>query len=340
VIESIDTEAGMNATAEVPRNRMARRVRPAPVAIPDPLFILSPPRSFTSVVCAMLGQHSEMYGLLETGLFNAFTMREWWNSRRRVGLLRCVAQLFFGEQTEASIRDAEAWLKRRLNFRTPYIFELLAAQVAPRMLVDKTPAMVYEIETMEWTNEMFPNARYLYMQRHPRGFGESVMKHVLRVAADKNSPPPRWLMHLAPEETYRPLRNWDLPLRDPQWDWHNLHTNILTFLESIPAERQMMMRGEDLLAYPDKNLRAITKWLGLRSDDAVIEEMKHPERGPYSFVGPPNARLGTSRYFLENPALRADRAKTPSLDGPLPWREDGSGFDRVVKRLALSFGYT
>ena len=32
----------------------------------EPLFILAPPRSFTSVVCAMIGNHPQMLGLPET----------------------------------------------------------------------------------------------------------------------------------------------------------------------------------------------------------------------------------------------------------------------------------
>ena len=37
----------------------------------QPLFILAPPRSFTTVTSAMIGQHPEMYGLPETNLFVA-----------------------------------------------------------------------------------------------------------------------------------------------------------------------------------------------------------------------------------------------------------------------------
>ena len=318
---------------------------PVTQVVPDPVFILSPPRCFTSVVCAMLGQHPQMYGLPETGLFNVPTMEQWWETSRHVGLLRCVAQLIFGEQTENSVRHAEAWLKRRLCFTTSYVFELIADRVAPRRLVEKTPAMVYEYETMARTNEMFPGARYLHLLRHPRGHGNSVMNHVLHLAAEHDTVPPRWVQHVAkPDEpervTARRRNRAEPPLRDPQWEWYTLHNNILQFLETIPPERKLVMRGEDLLADPDPNLRTITKWLGFQFDDAAIEEMKHPERGPYSFIGPKNARFGTSRYFLEKPALRSDRGKPLSLQGPLAWREDDAWFAPAVRRLALSFGYS
>jgi hypothetical protein len=312
----------------------------------SPLFILSAPRSFTSVVCAMLGQHPDMYGLLETGLFNAGTMEAWWETARPAGLLRCVAELFFCDQSDEAVRCARAWLKRRLNFSTAYIFELIAERVAPRIPVDKTPAMAFDLEAMYRTNEMFPNARYLHLLRHPRGQCESVMNHGLRMAAEQHTPPPRWLRHLAPiggvavpeAVPNRDLRR-DPVLRDPQWGWYTLHNNIIEFLESVPRDRKITIRGEDLLANPDEELSAIVNWLGLSDAPESIEEMKHPERGPFSFVGPPSARFGTSRYFLQQPELRTDRAAPLSLEGPLAWREDGGEFAPRVKRLARYFGY-
>ena len=324
-----------------------RRRREASPPVSFPLFILSAPRSFTSVVCAMLGQHPEMYGLLETGLFNVETMEEWWATARRAGLLRCIAELFFDDQTDRSIRQAEAWLKRRLSFTTAYVFELIGERVAPRTLIDKTPAMAFEVAAMLRTDDMFPGARYLHLLRHPRGQCESVMNHTLRMAEEQHAPPPLWVRHLVPPDgtdARTPLppprrANGPAGLRDPQWRWYELHNNILEFLEGIPMERKLTMRGEDLLADPDSGLRTIASWLGLSCDDGVVEEMKHPERGPYSFVGPPSARFGTSRYFLQQPALRPDRAAPLSLDGPLAWRADGGGFAHRVRRLAEYFGY-
>src|SRR5712692_735035 len=79
------------------------------------LIILGPPRSFTTVVSAMLGQHPQMYGLPEIHLFVAETMEEWWQQCANAtfnmdhGLIRVVAQLFFGGQTEVSASRAAGW---------------------------------------------------------------------------------------------------------------------------------------------------------------------------------------------------------------------------------------
>src|ERR1700692_2311632 len=108
------------------------------------LVILAPPRSFTSVVSAMLGQHPQTYGLAETHLFCGETMWEWWRQCDEAtfdmdhGLRRVVAELFFGGQTEKNVSRAAGWLQRRAHFTTRLIFEELAKKVHPRILIDKS----------------------------------------------------------------------------------------------------------------------------------------------------------------------------------------------------------
>src|SRR5215469_18178227 len=105
------------------------------------LVILGPPRSFTTVVSAMLGQHPQMYGLPEVHLFTAETMAEWWRQCAEAtfnmdhGLVRVAAQLFFGDQSEDNSRRAAGWLQRRTHFTTGLLLETLAERVRPRMLV-------------------------------------------------------------------------------------------------------------------------------------------------------------------------------------------------------------
>ena len=65
----------------------------------EPLFILCPLRSYSSLVCMMLGQHPEMYGLLELNLFLEDSLgdlvRRHQSQRPHAihGLLRTLAQL-------------------------------------------------------------------------------------------------------------------------------------------------------------------------------------------------------------------------------------------------------
>ena len=52
-----------------------RKTRPRFATARPPVFILAPPRSYTTLICAMLGQHPELYGLPELHLFIAERMK-------------------------------------------------------------------------------------------------------------------------------------------------------------------------------------------------------------------------------------------------------------------------
>jgi hypothetical protein len=312
------------------------------------LVLLAPPRSFTTILSAMLGQHPQMYGLPEVHLFVARTMEEWWNLCSKAtfnmdhGLLRVVAQLIFGDQTEYTVKQAMGWLRRRAHCSTAEIVETLAQQVDPRILVDKSPSVVYRPEFLRHIFEMFPQARFIHLLRHPRGHGESVMKYLRARHQMGAVPATHWLLQLAgypslsvvEDDVIEPSSDLD-----PQRAWYVLNMNICNFLSSVPAHQQIQIRGEDALANPDQELVRIACWLGLRVDEEAVREMKHPERSPYARYGPPGAHFGNDRNFLHDPVLHSEVARPNSLKGPLSWRQDGSGFLPQVTELAEQFGY-
>src|SRR5215469_6536279 len=135
------------------------------------VFILAPPRSFSSVICAMLGQHPQMYGLPELQLFMSETVGEWWDLCRQTpfpashGLLRAVAQICFSEQTDHSVRLAAEWIRQRLNFTTGSILEALADRVHPLLLVEKSSGLVYRLGFLRRSYANFPQARFIHLVR-------------------------------------------------------------------------------------------------------------------------------------------------------------------------------
>jgi hypothetical protein len=297
----------------------------------DPVLILAPPRSFTSVVCGMLGQHPQLYGLPEVNLFVAETMAERagfiavprWSEH---GLLRAVAELFGGAQTPQTVALAERWLEIRANCSCVSVFRELAERVSPRVLVEKSPRSVMSVEYLYRAVQAFPETRFIHLLRHPRTQGESLWK-------------------LGGELAARNMRGLDYgtdpPTVDFQKAWYSMNVNILTFLAGLPEEQQLQIRGEQIMRDPATHLREIAGWLGLRTDDQAVEAMLHPERSPFACVGPVGAALGNDPSFLREPALRPIKSDSqePSLDGPLPWREDGGEFSDEVRELAMEFGY-
>jgi len=313
-----------------------------------PLFVLAPPRSFTSVVGTMLGQHPQLYGLPETHLFGSETMAQWWAKcdaqtfPRADGLVRAVAELVFGGQTEDTVRSAIEWLKERTHYTTAMTHEILAVRAHPRGLVEKSPSIVYSIQFLERIRTAFPGARFLHLVRHPRTHGESVMRFLDEQRRRRTIPPSHWLIYLSTYPTLSPEREsvaQPASELDPQKGWYVLNNNVRTFFETLSDDQKCMVRGEDILSAPDAALRNIAAWMGIRTDAAAIEAMKHPERSPYACYGPHGARYGNDEFFLRNPVLRPERAESPGLDGPLSWRRDGKELLPEVKRLAREFGY-
>ena len=119
-----------------------------------------------------------------------------------------------------------------------------------------------------------------------------------------------------------------------------MQKNITGFLAEIPAERQMQLHGETVLNNREAGLKQICQWLGLADDQAAMEAMLHPEDSPYACLGPLGAHLGNDINFLRSPKLRDGEIRTATLDGPLPWREDGQGFSPEVADLARELGYS
>jgi len=286
-----------------------------------------------------------MHGLPETHLFGDETIAMWSGRSSQAeypmadGLLRAIAQIFFKEQTESSVRLAAGWLRRRSTSTSGMILEELASAIYPSILIEKSPSTVHTVDSMHRVRRFFPQAKFIHLVRHPRGHSESVLKYVDELA--RLGPVPGWLTCLAsfPYSSAAEEAGSPHSLVDPQRGWYVLNANIVLFLESIPSDQWMMIRGEDLLSDLHRGLQQIASWMGLRTDNDAIEEMKHPERSPYACFGPPGARFGNDILFLQSPAARPPRAEPYSLEGPLGWRLDGAGFLPEVKELALHFGY-
>jgi hypothetical protein len=322
-------------------------MHPFSYVIPDPVIVMALPRSFGALTGAMLGQHPQMYGLPETHLFGCETMAEWCDRSSNEtfnmadGLVRVVAQLYFGAQDETAVAQSKAWLRRRRDFTTGFLLETLAERVSPRILVDKSPSIVYSIASMQRALSMFPLGKFIHLVQHPRGFAESVMKSI-RDAAE-NGPVPPWMLNLASFSAAPPIEGDPAPLYedlDPQRGWYALNMNICTFLESVAESQKLVVRWEDLMGDPSQELRRIADWVGVRSDAEAIEEMYHPERSPYACLGPPSARYGSDYGFLAQPTFAPALTDAQSLDGALGWRRDGTEFTTAVKELARRFGYS
>ncbi|MEM7155176.1 MAG: sulfotransferase [Myxococcota bacterium] len=299
----------------------------------QPLFLLAPPRSYTSLINAMLGQHPEAFGLPELCLFNGRRLKDLWtretdeisdNTRARQGILRAVAEIYGGEQTKATVTMASHWAAAREDMPVGEVYRELVAKIDPLIPVEKSPAYTIALERMLAMDEAFPEARYLHLTRHPVGQCKSVMK-----------------MNWGAFALYVNSMEFqgDRAVIEPQYAWYDLNINILNFLDIIPEHRKLRVRGEDIMSDPPRQLAKICRWLAIRDDEQAVDDMMHPERSPFACFGPLTAMFGNDPNFLRGPTFRPHKVKVPRLDQPVPWRDDGEGLHPRVVELAQEFGY-
>ncbi len=277
----------------------------------DPLFILAPPGSFGSLLCAMIGQHPQMYDLPRVNLFAGETYQDLsgrYGNRSHMldGLLRAVAELVFGSQTSEAAEMAQEWLQEDIQADTASIYRELVERAAPKSVVDASCTYVSDPDALLRMRNAFPNARYLHLLRHPASTCESIYASF-------------------PRRRPSPDKLWLFP-----------HLDIIEFLEGIPSEQHVQLRMEDLLADPEVYLKQIAEWLEVRTSAQCIAAMLHPERSRFAVYGPANAKFGNDPDFLKNPILT--ECLTDRLACPLSWDPDLI-FSDETKQYARLFGF-
>jgi hypothetical protein len=294
-----------------------------------PVFVLAPPRSYSSVVATMIGQHPELAGLPELKLFAYRSIAEmeaslprYWRERgfthRSPGLVRALAQLEFGDQEPDSIERARAWLEDRPHWSGAHVFDALLSRLQPRTAVEKSPENVATDAALRRLARAYPNARYLHLTRHPVTTQMSMVEHRRRTV---------------------PSHPLDGQPMAGIAAWLDVHQRIVRFLAPLVPERVMRVRAEDVLNDPQRQLTSIAGWLGLRADAAAVAAMCHPEASPYARFGPAGSGVigGLDPGFLHDPIPRAVELPR-SMERPAGWLGDARPWRRTVA-LASSFGY-
>lgn len=299
------------------------------------VMLLVPPRSFSSLVSTMIGQHPEMYGFPELHVMMRETIGEALVRERRrdqflgpSGLLRALAELEFGGQSAENVLNAANWLEDRSDWKSKdvinYVVDLAAQKTGAKFCVEKTPSMMENPIALERVRRSFPDALFIHVTRHPANHLKSINEYI-----DKYIP--RHSPEVREQMRKRAIGNWPVT-----------HRNILDFCQSLAPGQYIRIRGEDVLSNATGAMRQVAGWLGLRTDDDAIAAMLRPEDSPYACLGPPNATFGNDPKFVFSPAFRAGNPRLPSMEsflqGPEAQRLDEPRREYLAQ-LAYCLGY-
>jgi hypothetical protein len=214
---------------------------------PQAIFILSAPRSGTTLLRVVLAGHSRLFAPPELDLLTFPTLAARHealskaDSFRLEGTIRAIMAVHHCnvEQAQKIMAEYEA-----RNLTTQQFYTRLQEWVAPQILVDKSITYANNLETLERAEAYFENALYIHLLRHPYGMVHSFED----VRLDR--------IYFREQQQFSVRELGELT-------WLINHQNILTFLKQVPAERQYRLKYETLVQEPEKTAKALSSFLGL-----------------------------------------------------------------------------
>nr|AAT70108.1 CurM [Lyngbya majuscula] len=284
------------ATKSSPSGNSAR---PASVSsrLPGIIFILSSPRSGSTLLRVMLAGHSSLFSPPELHLLPFNTMKER-QEQLNLSYLGEGLQKTFMEVKNLDATASQALIKdlESQNLSIQQVYGMLQENIAPRLLVDKSPTYAMEPTILERGEALFANSKYIYLVRHPY----SVIESFVRMRMQK-------LVGLGEENPYRVAEQV----------WAKSNQNILNFLSQLEPERQHQIRYEDLVKKPQQVLSQLCDFLNVPFEPELLQ----PYQGDRMTGGVHQKSLSISDpNFLKHNTIDeslADKWKTIQLPYPL-----------------------
>ncbi len=307
--------------------------RPAPMTgkptrkNPPAVFVLSPPRSGSTLLRAMLGGHHDLFSPPELYLlsFNTLADRKaWFSGSQRFqleGNIRALMQIRNQplEEVQAFMADLEG-----KAYPTQDYYRLMQEWLGKRLIVDKTPAYAIHPETLDRAEEYFDDAIYIHLLRHPYGMIRSFEEAKLEQL---------WYPRLVGADAGHPDASPYGRRQLAEMIWLILHENILAFLKKIPAARQFQLRFENVVQQPEVAMRDVCAKLGLDYAPDMIKPQGDQKQRMTDGIHAVSRMIGDPK-FHQHKKIESGVAETWKSAYEIDFLSD------ATVALAQSLGYT
>ncbi len=318
-VESGTTAQVDGSKVETMRQVVASRYPPDERATaaknPPAVFILSAPRSGTTLLRVMLAGHPGLFSPPELALLSfrdlgersaAFAGRdEGWLE----GLLRAVMEIK-GCGLERAREIVEQ--HEREGASTREFYATLQEWIGERVLVDKTTTYAISAQTLERAETYFDDALYVHLVRRPAAMVQSYMNSKLDQVFGHGYPF---------SERERAELFWLVSNR-----------NIVEFFERIPERRRCFLRFEDLVRDPAGAMRDLCRFLGLEFDPEMLQPYRDTGGKMTDGVHPESKMVGDPKFHAHR-EIKAEMAEKWSSMPP------GDELSALTLELAESLGY-
>jgi len=258
--------------------------------VPDIGFILSAPRSGSTLLRVMLAGHPNLFVPPELHLLPFATMQQraetLADSYLDEGLVRALMELRNCDAEQAKREVADLIVEE-----TPIqeIYRLLCSAAGGRRVIDKSPSYAAYVETLHRAERLCSMPRYIHLVRHPYAvIGSFVRQRMDRLIGADGADP----FELA--ETI----------------WRDMTRNILELARTVGQERCLLLRYEDLVREPERQARRLSDFLDVAYQPALLD----PYSGPRMTDG-----IGDRSLSVGDPDFTTHKAIDPTLAEA--WRE-------------------
>ena len=273
----------VNLRATIARHERPRSL-PSSSKNPSAIFILSPPRSGSTLLRVMLGGSPDLFAPPELELLSFATMSErraalsGRNAFSLEGAIRGVMEL---HNCDAS--TAQALIEHDEAQQVPVqdFYRRLQQWCGARRLVDKTPVYALEPETLRRAEEYFENPLYVHLLRHPAAMINSFVEAKL-------------------DEVFFRYQHHHTTRELAELIWLLSQQNIQKFLREIPAARQHQVRFEELLQQPEAVARSLSQFLGVEFCEAMIEPYRDPKKRMTDGLHEVSRMHGDMKFFTHD----------------------------------------
>jgi len=279
-------------------------------ALPPAVFILSSPRSGSTLLRVMLAGHPALFSPPELHLLPFATMSD----RAKLlagthlgeGLQRALMELHKSD-ADAAAAIIDGWVQQNLPVRD--VYAALQQRAGSRLLIDKSPSYAVSRDVLARAERLFRSAKYIHLVRHPY----AVIESFARLRMDK-------LIGAGDRDAHAVAERI----------WIESNRNILNTLAGAGSDRYYRIHYEDLVRDPRTVLAGCCAFLGIPFDEALLT--------PYA-----GGRMTEGAHAVSAPVGDPDFLRHAGVEPELgdKWRQIDLGrpLQPDARALAAQFAY-
>ena len=281
------------------------------------VFILCAPRSGSTLLRVILAGHPHLFAPPELHMLDYATLSQRQaaldnkrNAHLLTGAIRALMQARHCP-VDAAEELMRSWVAQGMS--SSMFYRTLQDSLGDRLLVDKTPTYSLHPAILERAEQEFDGAMYIHLVRHPaamiRSFEDAKLDQ---------------LIPFMRESTFTRRQIAEMV-------WLLCEENVHSFLGGVPAERQHLVRFEELVTDPETTIRGICNFVGLPFHPATLNPYEEQDKRMTDGLHAVSEFSGDLKFHLHS---RIEPAAAERWHGCR-----GDSLSDTTRQLGLRLGY-